>query len=137
MKLKVLALFTLVLSLVAASVHAGPVGGSIVRVNFANSSVGGVSWVPVVLSSSRGIKGLSIFSSAAKPIEIGAAFAGEVADSELAQVIVPPALSLVGAPGAVFYPIALGYGSRISIRVNGSVGEVVDSGELDMTLIYN
>lgn len=131
---KLFCVFALILAFVSQSVQAAPSAGTAVRVAFASSSIGTASWVPVVTSTQKGVKGISIFSSASTPIEVGIAFANSAADSEVRQMIVPPALTGVGAPGAIFYPMSLGYGTRVSIR---AVTATISSGEIDMSLFYN
>lgn len=129
--------FTAFLSLPTA--NAGPVGGAAYRVRFtAQSTVGTSVWVPVVTSTPKGIKGVQIFSSAGFPLEVGLAFATESAGAETSQLVIPTPLTAVGAPGAIYYPLAAGYGTRISIRSKGSVAtEIINSGELDMSVLYN
>lgn len=95
------------------------------------------TWAVLFPSIAKGIKGFSLFSSAPLAIEVGAASASAAANAEAAQVLIPPALSSVGAPGAVYYPLALSYGSRISIRAKSSSGTTITSGEVDMTVFYN
>lgn len=132
-------LFVLALMVFTPTAHAGPSAGTGVRVRFtAQSTVGTSVWVPVVTSTTRGIQGVSIFSSANYPLEIGVAYSSEAANAEVSQMIVPAPLSSVGAPGAVFYPLAVGYGTRVSIRSKGSVAtEIINQGEMDMSLFYN
>lgn len=132
-------LFILALVVLTPTAHAGPVSGKSVRLQFSTQSTVGTSvWLPLVTSTVKGLKGVSIFSSANFPIEVGVAFATEASNAEVAQMIVPAPLTAVGAPGAIFYPLSVGYGTRVSIRSKGSVAtEIINSGELDMSLWYN
>lgn len=104
---------------------------------FASTPVGAATWAPLFPSTVKGIKGLSVLNSSTAALDVGVAVAGSAAGTEVSQMVIPAALSSVGAPGAVFYPITVGYGQRISIRANQSAGTAATSGVLDMSLFYN
>lgn len=123
--------------LASPSLWAAPSAAVATHLNFVAPNLGSVSWYPVVTSLTKGIKGVSIFNSASLPIEIGISTGGAAADAEVTQVIVPAALSAAGAPGAIFYPMVVGYGNRVSIRALSSTGATLNSGVVDMTLFYN
>lgn len=132
----VLIVFT-ALSFVAPPSQAAPTAGTAVRVTYPQANVGTSSWVPLFTNTTRGIKGLTAYNSALSPLEVGIAFAGSDAGSEVRQMIIPGALQSadgVVTPSNIFYPMAVGYGARISVRALGSAATI---GELDMSLFYN
>lgn len=135
MKTKLVVL--LLLSLASLTSHAAVSAGTAVQVLFAGQSVGAVSWLPIVASTQKGISGISVYSTAGLPLEVGLASASEAANAEVSQMLVPPALSSIGVNGATFYPLVAGYGTRVSIRAHGSSGVVVNTGEMEMDLFYN
>lgn len=136
-------LAALVFLLTANTALAVPSSGTSVRlVLTTTSTIPAVTWTPIVSSSVKGIKGISIFNNAKQSttphaIEVGIALAGSAADSEVTQMVIPPSQSDVGVPGAVFYPLSTGYGVRISVRNTGTSGSILNAGEIDSTFFYN
>ena len=122
------AVFALVATLFAlAPIQALASGGSLpVRVAFASTNVSTSSYLQLVASTVKGIKGVSVYNSGSSPVQIAFGAAG----SEVNQIVVPASASL----GPVYYPASGGYGLRVSVI---SVTQTNSTGELDVNLLYN
>lgn len=125
--------------LISASLaHAAPVQSVGVVKKFSATTVGTVSWVPLLSQTVKAVKGISVFNSGGSPLEIGMAASSTTANSEVTQLIIPAgpsggSASAVG-PAAVFYPMSASQSMRISVRSRDSQPL---AGEVQVNIFYN
>lgn len=112
-------------SLAAMPAHAVN-DGLPIRNKFATTNVTTSAYVQLVASTVKGIKGLTVANSGSAPVEIAFGPAG----SEVVQMIAPNTSAL----SPVYYPLAAGYATRISVI---SLDQTNSTGELEVNLIYN
>lgn len=92
------------------------------------STVGLTNWVPIVTRTTRIINGLSFYNTSTKTLEIGVATYGSTANSEVRQIILPPATQ----PN--FVPLQINSSTRISIRALDSTAV---TGEGDFSFFWD
>lgn len=122
------------ISISAPQAHAAVSSAVGVRVVYSAANVGISSWTPIVTSTVRAIKGITIFNSSISPIEVGMATAGSSAGTETRQILVPGKAQTFGPNSIVYYPLVTSQSMRISIR---ALDSAATSGELDASFFYN
>lgn len=98
-----------------------------VRVVYSSTNVGPSTWVALVGTTARSIKGFYIANTSTTALKLGIAPGSSIAGSEVAQLIIP------GSAAATFVPLAVSAGQRLSVL---SVSGTISSGELDATFLY-
>lgn len=133
-KKMVLCLVTIIgLSLVPSTSHAAAQSGAAVRYPYSTGHLDGVNWTPLVSSTVKAIKGITVMNTGAYVLELGVGLAGAASAADVRQLIVPATANL---PGPVYLPLVASQGVRISIRQMTSSGAVF-SGEFQLGILYN
>lgn len=130
--LPVATLFALVFA--TSSTFAAIQSATGVRITYSSSPVIQTVWSTLVSSTSKAIKGMTVFHSSQAPVEIGITTAGAATNAETRQFIVAPLQQGFAAPGAVYYPIAISQSMRVSVR---AIGSSAITGEGDFNFFYN
>lgn len=115
-----------VFTMIVAAQTAYASGGLPIRNAYSSTNVTTTSYVELVASTVKGIKGVSVANSGSAPVKIAFGASG----SEVDQIVVPQTSAIT----PVVYPISGGYGTRISVI---SLVQTNSTGELDVNLLYN
>jgi hypothetical protein len=124
------------------SAHAVATSAVAVRIQLTAANVSAGTWTPLVTSTVKAIKGISLMNFSTQPLEVGIALAGAAANTEVRQLIAPQGAATANAfNGAnavlnppVYYPMVTSQGVRISIR---ALNSAATAGEIDFTGFYN
>jgi multisubunit Na+/H+ antiporter MnhC subunit len=122
------------LILVASPAHAVVSSGTYARILFSATNVTASAYVTAVSSFSKAIKGIEVFNSGINPVVLAVG----AASSEVDQIVIPGGGSAaytvpaVG-PAAVFHPIAVSQGQRLSVKALNSTNS---AGELIINAFY-
>lgn len=101
--------------------------GEPVKLSFSSQNVGTSTWVALVNTTAKAVKGIYIANSATTSVKLGVCAASLPAGSETAQIVVPPSAA------AAYVPLPLSGGLRLSVL---STSGTISSGELDASLLY-
>lgn len=114
-------------ALSASSAQAVSSFATSVRYQYSTGSVTNATWVPLVTSTVKSIKGAYVYNSSTDPMYLGVAAAGATANTETAQVLIP------ATQAGTFVPLSISQSNRISVI---SSSRTASTGELDITFLY-
>lgn len=134
MRTYVIAILALFVATLGAS-HAQAAASSATGVNYSYTAgkLNGVDWTPLVSSTTKAVKGITVLNLGAYTLELGIGLAGAASASDVRQIVIPTTTQM---PAAVYIPMAIGQGYRISIRNLTSTGAVF-TGSFMLNALYN
>jgi hypothetical protein len=131
MRILIAFLFCIIAVVQVPKAHAVITYGTGVRLLLSQGNVSSNTWKVLQSSTAKSLKGISISNFTVNPMEVGVAISTDTANSEIRQMIVPPAKE--GEP-AVYFPLFASKGTRISIR---SFNSAATTGEFELNQFYN
>lgn len=109
-----------------------------VRKLYSSDTITTITWVPLLASSSKIVRGISVVNTGVNPVEIGLAAASDSANTEVRQLIAP--MGGINAPvnpgntvAANFFPIQSSQAVRWSVR---ALNSQMTQGELEVNFFY-
>jgi hypothetical protein len=104
-----------------------------VRYLYTSGNIDGVNWTPVIASTVKAVKGISVLNTGAYVLEVGIGLAGAASSADVRQIVVPATANM---SNPLYVPLSVGQGQRISIRSLASAGSIW-TGELQLNAFYN
>lgn len=95
--------------------------------------VNGSDWTPIIASTTKPVKGISISSTAGVSLEVGIGLAGTASSGDARQMVIPANTNFTQP---LYFPMVTGQGVRISIRNASSTG-AISAGTLQLNAFYN
>ena len=128
MKSFILALLVAVVAIVAIpEKQAHAVAGTAIRLKYDANQLSQLAYVPLISTTTRAIKGITVLNTGNQPVWIGVAGSGAAVGSETSIFIVNAFMSVF-----TFVPATISGGSRISVIGAGHE----DFGELQFNALY-
>lgn len=126
-----------ILAFVSQPAHAVVSSATAVRILFSSTNVTDSAWLTVTNSTSKALKGISVFQTSPNPLQLAIGASG----SEVVQLILPAGITSQAAlpsgphmqPGAMFYPIPISQGAKLAIR---ALNSSVSAGEIQVNEFY-
>lgn len=115
---------------ISASAHAVSTAAEQARWNYATGTVNSTTFSPLVASTVKAVKGISVLNTGSVAMYVGIALAGASSNSEVTSLIVPASMTI--AP--LYIPFVTSQGVRISIK---TISSQVVTGEFQLNALYN
>lgn len=132
-----IAIFTLTLSLLLTIPQSFAVSNATgAKFFYSTYNMDTTNWAPVIMSTTKSVKGLTILNTGASTLELGIYLASGASSGAVRQFIVPstPATATF-SPVTSYFPLSISQAYRIAVRPLQSAAN--GAGTLEINAFYN